>query len=386
MALNDVKFVTTAGGLGRLPAEKDYVSAIIISLAATPSGWTNDLGKRYQSLDEAEADGIVEGDANFGLLWYFISEFFRIAGPSELYVVDAADAGFSAQAFFDLTSGEVRQIYYHTGATFATIATNVGTVQTFCTALATLHAPCVAVTSIIDNTTAIDADVVDMRAQNSQDVSVLIGGDGSGTGAEIATDLSNDYTPAGGTVLGLLAAAKVHENIGWVSKYNVQLGDNFDTVEIADGQEYNAIAGSVLTALNTKGYLFFRKHVGLAGAYLNDSHSATSATSDFAYIENNRTLQKAKRNIRTALLPMLNSPLTVNADGTLSADSVKFFENLASKPLERMQAAGELSNFSVYIDPAQDVLATSQLLITVKIQPRGVARTIEVTIGFEASL
>lgn len=391
MALNDVRFVTTAGGLGRLPAEKDHVSAIIASLSDTPAGWTtNTLGKKYLSLDEAEADGIVDGDADFGLLWYWISEFFRIAGAAELYVVDAADAGFSAQGFFNLTSGEVRQIYYHTGAVFTApgtlIGTAVGTVQTFCTALDTLKAPCIAVTSVIDNVTAVDATLADMRALNSPDVSVLIGGDGSGKGAEIATDLSNDYTPAGGTVLGMIARARVHESIAWVDRFNVRQGSDFEIVEVSDGQEYNAIAAATLTDLNDKGYLFFRKHVGLAGAYLNDSHSATSATSDYAYIENNRTIQKAKRNIRTALLPMLNAPLTVNTDGTLSADTVKFFENLASKPLERMQAAGELSNFLVIIDPDQDVLATSTLAITVKIQPRGVARTITVTIGFEASL
>jgi len=171
-----------------------------------------------------------------------------------------------------------------------------------------------------------------------------------------------------------------------VERFNVRQGDDFEIVELADGQEYNAVASAALDTLNTKGYLFFRKQVGISGAYLNDSHSATDATSDFAYIENNRTIQKAKRNIRTALLPTLNSPLSVNADGTLTADTVKFFENLASRPLERMQSAGELSNFLVIIDPDQDVLATSTLAITVKLQPRGVARTITVVIGFEASL
>jgi hypothetical protein len=262
----------------------------------------------------------------------------------------------------------------------------VGTVQTFCTALANLYAPCVALTNVIDNATAVTGSIADLRALNSPDVSVLIGGDGSGLGFDIATDLSNDYTPAGGTVLGLLARAKVHENIGWVAPFNVQQGADFDTVILADGQEVPNVAAATLDTINERGYLFLRKHTGIAGAYLNDSHSATAATSDFAYIENNRTIQKAKRNIRAALLPTLNSPLTVNPDGTLSADTVKFFENLASRPLERMQAAGELSNFRVIIDPAQDVLATSTLALTVKLQPRGVARTITVTIGFEATV
>jgi hypothetical protein len=90
--------------------------------------------------------------------------------------------------------------------------------------------------------------------------------------------------------------------------------------------------------------------------------------------------------LRAALIPQLLSPLTVDTDGKLSADTVKSFENLASTPLERMVNAGELSGQSVTIDPDQDVLATSTLNIVVELQPRGVARTIQVTIGFTVSI
>ena len=46
------------------------------------------------------------------------------------------------------------------------------------------------------------------------------------------------------------------------------------------------------------------------------------------------------------------------------------------------QATGKLPPGSVLIDPDQDVLATSEVVITVKIVPVGVARTIVVNIGF----
>jgi hypothetical protein len=51
-----------------------------------------------------------------------------------------------------------------------------------------------------------------------------------------------------------------------------------------------------------------------------------------------------------------------------------------------MEREGEISKFAVTINPAQDVLTTSKISIAVKIVPVGVAREIEVNIGFAVSL
>jgi hypothetical protein len=388
MPLNDVRFVTTAGGLGRLPAEKDHVSGIIIALAAKPSGWgVSQLGKKYLSTREAEADGITDGSANFGLLWYFISEFFRNAGATELWVIDATGGGFTAQNVFNLTGGELRQAAWYTATNYAGIVAQVGTIKTFSNALEALQAPCVFITNVKDESTAVDGSAQpDLRAAAAPTVSVLISGDAGGKGFEIADDLSINYVPALGSVLGLMARAKVHENVGWVANFNLASGAEFQDAIFSSGVAYNAIADSVKDTLNTKGYLFLRRHVGVTGTYVNDTHTAEAATSDYAYLENNRTVQKARRLLRTALIPQLLSPLTVDADGKLSADTIKFFENLATRPLERMVSAGELSAQQVIIDPEQDVLTTSTLSIQVNLVPRGVARTIQVTIGFQVSL
>jgi hypothetical protein len=387
MSLNDVRFVTAAGGLGRLPAEKDYVSAIFIELAATPSNWTGTLGKKYLSTAEAIADGIEFGSANFGLLHYFVKEFFRVAGASELWIIDASDTDFTAQKVSNLTGGDLRQAFWYAETNYAGIVAQVGTCQAFATAMAALDAPMVILTNVKDEASAVNGTLqVTLRAAASPEVSVLIAGDGSGSGLALATSLGINYIPAGGAVLGAISRAAVHENIAWVERFNLTQGEELQKVILSDGQEYGAIAAATLDTVNTNGYLFLRKHNGIAGSYLNDSHTATASTSDYAYIENNRTMHKAKRNVRTALLPTLNSPLTTNADGTLAPDTVKFFESLAKRPLERMQNAGELSNLSVLVDPNQNVLATSEVAVQLELQPRGVARTIKATIGFVAAI
>lgn len=388
MAQPKVKFVTQAGGLGRLPEGDDHVSGLFIDLAATPAGWTaNTLGKKYLSLEEAEQDGIVETAANFTLASYFIREFFRVAGSSELYVVNTDDAGFTAQGILSLSSGRINQVFWYTEVDYTGLAAQVSTAKALADGLAALHAPLVIMLSVKDEAAAVNGTVQpDLRALNSQEVAVLISGDASGKGKEIATSLGINYVPAGGAVLGLLSTALVHENIGWPAKFNLVGGAELLEVQFSDGVNFMDVSAATLETLHDKGYIFLKNHIGLNGTYVQDTFTATAETSDFSTIENNRTIQKAKTLVRNALLPDLLSPLTVNEDGTLSPDTVKYFENKADRPLNTMQNAGELSQRTVYIDPAQNVLSTSVLKINIRLIPRGVARQIEVNIGFALSI
>ena len=66
--------------------------------------------------------------------------------------------------------------------------------------------------------------------------------------------------------------------------------------------------------------------------------------------------------------------------GTFS--SIAYFTTLAASGLQVMEDSNELSGYLVDIDPDQNVLATSKIEVTAKIQPVGVAKTIEVKLGF----
>lgn len=384
MALNNVTFTNSPGGLGRLPDNEDHISAILIGLTASPAAWVSTLGKRYRSVEEAEADGITKGDAAYGLLHYQIKEFFRIAGATELYVINTTDSTYSNNALFEYTEGRLRQVYYASTVTYANLASHVGSMKAMSDFFESKFAPLVVVTDVKDEAKAVDATLPDLRGLNATTVAVLNSGDGSGEGKQLATSLGIKYVPAGGAVLGCLARAQVHQNIGWVDKFNLAQGSELQKSVLSDGNA--APTDTVLNDLNDKGYMFLRRHIGIAGMYINDTYTATAAVSDLYSIENNRTLQKAKRVIRQVLLPDLNSPLTVDEKGRLAPDTVKYFENKTSRPLTLMQNAGEVSGFAVSIDPEQDVLATTKLVIRVRIQPRGVARQIEINIGFAVSL
>ena len=78
----------------------------------------------------------------------------------------------------------------------------------------------------------------------------------------------------------------------------------------------------------------------------------------------------------------------LNADGTLTNSTVAFFEGIGEQALSNMAQTNpntgrpELSGFKVTINPAQNVLSTSTLVVTVLLQPVGVAREIVINLQF----
>lgn len=187
-------------------------------------------------------------------------------------------------------------------------------------------------------------------------------------------------TAAVGLALGAISKAKVSENIAWIEKFNLT-GEGFAKAGFIGGEEIKTLG--TLSDLNEKRYIFARTHTGLAGVYFNDSSTCTTGTSDFAYVENNRTINKATRLLRTALLPKLASPVLVDIDGKLPQSVSKSFEGLCRSALEGMVANQEVSDFDVYVDPKQNILATSELKVKAEITPIGTARKIMVDLGFK---
>jgi hypothetical protein len=167
---------------------------------------------------------------------------------------------------------------------------------------------------------------------------------------------------------------------------DVTYGNTLDVLGFATGDLYDSIADSLKDVLNDYHYTFLRKFVGRTGSTYNDSWTAIAQTSDYCTVENNRVMDKAERNIYAAAVAKVNTVLYVNADGTLTEDTIAIFKNIVEKPLEDMQIAGECSGFSVTINPTQDVLGTSTIIISFNLLPVGVARTIQINSGFTTQI
>lgn len=396
MALNDIIFNRQATGLSRPLANNDHISGFVFFTANAnlgsgnplPGFETTDRYKAVFSLSEAEALGFTEGSAVSGEFWYHIDQFFKIQPRGKLWIgmFDSLLVGYNEhEELQNAAEGEIRQIGFCDTAT-AFSSTNLNTIQTSCNTLQTNHRP-VSVIYAADISGVADlSTLADLRALTNKNVSMVIGEDGGGAGAALAVSLGHSVTCLG-QALGAVALAQVNENVGWVNKFNLVQGSELDVPAFANGDLFKDTSVGLQTSLQDKGYMFLRKLEGIAGTYLNDSSTAITITNDFAYIENNRTIDKAVRNVRTFLLPNLNGPILVDPDtGKLAEDTIAVYKNDSDRALEQMQRNGEISGFRTTINPEQDVLSTSKISLKIELVPVGVARVIEVNIGFTVSL
>jgi len=397
MALNnDIKVLIQDGGLGRLAAGKDYYAGIIFQNASAPASWNANGIELIYSLAEAEALGLTA--ALFPVEHYHISEYFRILAKLKfnglLYVyfknIGAGTYdGTEVQELQTAANNDLRQI-----GVFLTDAYADGFVtdtQTICEALNTAGYP---VSVLIAADVADYSLLSDARTLSSKWVTPILAQDGGGTGADLFTSEGNSITTLG-AALAVTAASKVHESIGYVEKFDISGTTELQTLALADGTLISTLTDTELDAIAADGYLIAVKR-RTSGSYFYDGPTAEAATSDFKYLENARTIAKAKRLLLQYLAPLQNAPLYVNATtGKLTEQTISVFDNKCREALNNMainreinvdQDTGRIPINSISIDPDQNVLTTSKISILVRIIPVGVARIIEVPLGFALSL
>ena len=370
--------VTTKGGEGIFPnSGTPYASTIT---GGTTGTWTQPTG----------SGSTVLGVASWiDTLYYHISEYFRIQPKGELYVglyeEESSTYTFAALTLMQTYAvGAIKQMaVFEKNVAFA--AAQCAALQAIATANEAVYKPMQIMLNAEISATGSVATLVDLSTQTAPNVSVCIAQDGANAGYYIYKATGKSVGSIG-AMLGAVSFAVVSESIAWVGKFNMALGAELDTIAFSNGQLYSALADSQFESLNNYSYVFLRKIVNIAGSYWSDSKTTVTPTSDYATIENNRVYQKITRVVRANMLPALSSPLKVNADGTLTNATIGYFETLANNPLVQMEADNELSAHKIIINPAQDVLATSTLELTLQNVPLGVARIIKVNVGFVKSV
>jgi len=366
------------------------------------------------------------------VMHYHISEYFRMQPNGKLYVgiyttptVSYDGTGIALMQNF--AAGEIRQ--YGIFVQSEVITTGAITLtQAILTTLETGHKPCSALMHI-DCTGKTLATLSDLSTLTCNRVSVVIGSDGnwhqlaySNTKAYIIGDKiihsnksyickapstgnnpfdTTKWTMTGyalqsicgytisclGNALGVVSVSKVHENMGWVQKFNIAVGTNMDIAAFVTGDLYNSQSTSLMTTVNNLHYIFLRHHIGTTGTYYQDSWTAITQTNDYCKLEMSRVMDKAVRGIRTQLLPSLKSPLYADkTTGYLSETTIAVFTNLCNSVTEQMETDGEISGGAAVINPAQNVISTEQLVVAVTIVPVASANEIVVNIGFALTL
>jgi Protein of unknown function (DUF2586) len=328
--------------------------------------------------------------SRLAVYYYHISEYFRLQPNGNLFVGIFAVPG--TYDFSEITTmqnfagGQIRQVgVFKDSAAFA--AGDLTLINTQCANNVAAHKELIALYAGDISATATISTLPDLSQQSNNYVTAVIGQDGAGQGYFLYQTFGKSITVLG-AALGAVSLSKVNESIAWGQKYNIDNGYECDTLAFANGVLFtsSSVNDSLLSTMNNYRYLFLRKFVGVTGSFFNDNHAATAFTSSYAYISDNRTIQKATRSVYTNMVPALNSPVQLDSDGTLSDQSIAYFTNLATEGLITMARNGEISAYKAVVSGAQNVLATNVILVAVAIVPYGTSRNITVNIGFNVTV
>lgn len=375
------------GNVPKTPAGEDHVSGLIFYTEKLPSGFTAEERIKKITIDKAEELGITAESEDWAIrvMHYHLSEVFRLNSGISLYVgVFAKSDTFSeVKTLQNYADGRLRQIGIWAGDRTLS-ADDLTAIKSVAEALDDENAPLSVVYS--PKVESVNSLPTDMAQAGLSRVSVLISQAGSGTGAELYADADNsDKASVGliGVAIGLLSSAQVHQAISWVGGFPTGV----TMPAFGDGTLYRSVDKAMIEQLDAAGYLFLVTYPGIAGSYMSDSHTMDAPTSDYAYIEAVRTMDKAIRGVRTNVLPELGGNVYIDADsGKLQSYSCAHLETVAGLALEDMKKAGEISDYSVGVDAEQDVLSNSTIEIVIKIVQAGVTRQIKVKIGYTKSL
>lgn len=394
--MQNLTITRTKGNIVRSLAGEDHVSGLVFYSSVLPTATEGTEGfadnsriHAISSIDTAEKFGITSDAAAWEtrVLHYILNSVYNMNPGISLYVgIFKAETGtpaFSAiKQIQNYAAGRLRQVGVWNGAVALDdpLITSLQSVATILEAqdkpLSILYAPKVADVTSLESYAKI----------GRKNVSIIIGQDGAGRAAELYASEDNSSkasVSALGDLLGAVSKAKVHESVAWVEQFPT----NISLAAFGDGTLYRDLDEATIETLDKGRFIFLRTYNGLAGSFFNDNHTLEEATSDMAYINDVRTMDKAVRGVRTYLLPKLGRPMKVDpSTGKLERTAVEHLITTGNKPLEEMEKAGELSGYRFDIDPDQNILATSRVRGVIKNVPVGVMRNLDLEISFATSV
>lgn len=143
------------------------------------------------------------------------------------------------------------------------------------------------------------------------------------------------------------------------------------------------------------GFICPRTFVGKAGYYWSDDKLAASAADDYSLIPRRRVADKAYRITYQTLINEIAEEVSVTDEGKISAPVVKAIQTaVESAIVNEMTSRGNLGNdpsnandmgVQCYIDPDQNIVATSRLDVELRIKPHGYSKYINVSLGFKVT-
>lgn len=195
-------------------------------------------------------------------------------------------------------------------------------------------------------------------------------------GFVMACDDKANKTAAIGQMLGRAARISVNQSLARVKSGAIAAEGwltNGKTPEECD---------AMLDLLDEAGYIIYRSFPKKNGYYPNDDHMGAPLSDDYSNLNYGRVADKAMIYAYTTYIVEIKDDIETDDEGNIPQEMCSYYEGLINNAVA-VAMQGEISNFTSYVDPAQNVLSTRIITASCKVRPRGVLRDIIVNLGFE---
>ena len=391
MSLPEVIINIKNGNLGGGAELADGVAGIIVTGAVAPHADDFKLGeaKQFFSISEVKDAGL---DAQYDIdnltnAYKQVADFYTVAGDgAELYVMvvaptetledicDLASGNAYAKALLEAADGRIRLLAvgripdaayeptYLKGIDDDVIAA-ITKLEALAKSKATEMTPFVGLVEGRDYQ-GDTGNIEDLKGLGFNRVAGVICGD------------SDDGSAGIGLLLGRLAIDPVQRKPGRVKSGAIPITNAY----FSDGSK---VTRGVADVLDTKGWIVMTPYPQRSGYYWGNDNTASSADDDFSSIVNRRVIDKAMLIAYSTYVTEIMDEVKVDEEGYLSPGVVKYFEGKILNAVNNgMAANSEISSVNVYINPKQNILSTSKLVVSLEIIPVGYTKTITVNLGF----
>ena len=410
-----VKIDFANGAIGASEPMDDGVTGLVctaVAVTQTVNGETDNvfaLNTPYliTKLDELVSKGITSdsSDAN-ATLYKAVKEFYDEAPDgSKLWIMGVADTVTIAD-IVDKTKDNAKKLLVAANGTIRTLAVKIkdksgytptvttgidGTVRTAITnaqslaewATETLFAPVMVLLEgrhYTGNAETLKSNPI--NTGNDNRVGVVIGD------TEVDPKSNIDlHGAAVGLLAGRIASIPVQRSVARVRTGSITT----TTMYIGNLPAESGNPGTI----NDCGFICPRTFVGKAGYYWSDDKLAAEASDDYSLIPRRRVADKAYRITYSTLINEVAEEISVTDDGKISAPVVKAIQTaVESAIVNNMTSIGNLGNdpsdpndmgVECYINPDQNIVATSRLDVQVRIKPHGYSKYINVSLGFKVT-
>lgn len=390
MSFPKVEITIANGALGGVAQTGDGIVGLVLGLPVKPSGMTLGTAKQYTRLSSVEADGLdaAYDTANSCNAYRQVKELYDLNPDAVVWIMpvintatmtEICDKAEDPAYLLDL----IKQSKYAVKVVGICRTPDGGYVPTYAHGLdddayhALAKAQSLSADLIAQGTPVII--IIEGRAYQGDagDLEDLKAGANNHCAIVICGTSSTDKSASVGYVMGELSILPVQRNIGRVKNGALPINDAY----LSDGT--TVVLHPDLESIHNKGYITIRKYLNRSGFYFSDDPMATADTDDFCTISRRRVINKAVRIAQDTYTEEINEEIDIASDGTIAPATCKYIQSQISRALKTsMLAEGNISDLSVVVDPAQNVLSTNKIVVRLRLLPKGQSKIIEVDLGF----